>query len=515
MARWRLVALDGGMVIPIPEGRALVLGRGAACDVHLADDTVSRQHAELRGDDRGIAVRDLGSANGTAVNGAPITHGRAAANDVIAFGSAAFRVGGEQAAPAGGEPDDVAAGTVVRSVDVRSGGGALARLQAERLERLVDLARRLSGEIETSRVLETVVQQAADLLPADRVALLVADEPGGALRRLLWRNRLGPEPVEVPRSIARRAVEERAPVVTENALGDTRFQSGSVVASRIRAALCVPLLADRDLVLGVLYVDTLTGSRPFSEDDAALCFAFGGLAAVSIAKAHYAETARAQALTRANFERFFAPGVAARIAGHTSVVRPGGERRAVTVLFSDVRGFIGLAETLAPEAIAEHLSEYFAVMVDLVFEHGGTLDKFIGDALLAVWGAPIAGPDDTARALAAARAMQADLGLLNARWAAAGRPTLGVGIGLHHGEAFAGTIGSPRRLEYTVIGDVVNVAARLCEAAAAGEILLSEAVRARLPAPPPLEPREALRLRGREEMVVVYQLAEPLNRVNG
>ena len=521
MAHWRLLALDGGAEIALPEGRAIVVGRGAASDVHLADDTVSRQHAQLRADDRGIAVRDLGSANGTAVNGARVTQGRAGANDVIAFGSAVFRVTDERAGYPGARApipgweearpplsDEVVPGTRIRSVDVRSGGGPLARLQAERLARLVDLARRLSGELETADVLETVVEQAADLLPADRVALLVAEEPGGALRRVLWRNRLGPEAVEVPRSIARRAVEERAPVTTESALDDARFQSGSVVASRVRAALCVPLLADPELVLGVLYVDTLTGARPFSEDDAALCFAFGGLAAVSIAKAHYADTARKQAVTRANFERFFAPGVAARIAGHTSAVRPGGERRAVTVLFSDVRGFIGLAEAMAPEAVAAHLSEYFAVMVDLVFEHGGTLDKFIGDAILAVWGAPLALADATTRALAAARAMQADLALLNARWAAAGRPTLGVGIGLHHGEAFTGTIGSPRRLEYTVIGDVVNVAARLCETAAAGEILLSEAVRARLPAPPALEPREPLRLRGREEAVVVYQLSE-------
>ncbi|HEY9519252.1 MAG TPA: adenylate/guanylate cyclase domain-containing protein, partial [Gemmatimonadales bacterium] len=189
-----------------------------------------------------------------------------------------------------------------------------------------------------------------------------------------------------------------------------------------------------------------------------------------------------------------------------SGVRPGGERRPVTVLYSDVRGFTGLAETMQPEAIAGHLSEYFASMVELVFEHGGTLDKFMGDALLAVWGAPLSAPGDADRALAAARAMQDECRSLNARWQGQDRPRLAIGIGLHYGEAFAGTIGSPRRLEYTVIGDVVNVAARLCGAAAAGEIVLSEEMRNRLAVPPEGVPGEGLRVRGREGAVVVYRL---------
>ncbi len=448
------------------------------------------------------------------MNGARVTQARLVHDDLVTFGKLEFRVVLEaarvpadlRAIAASATSDDLPAGTSVRSVDVRSGGGALARLQAERLARLVELARRLSGEIETARILETVVEQAGLLLPADRVALLLLDDQTGEPRLAHWHNRLGKAVVTAPRSIVRRAIEERAPVVTENALEDARFQSGSVVSNQVRAALCAPLLADQERVLGVLYVDSLTATRPFSENDAALCLAFGGIAAVSIAKAHYVEAARREAVSRANFERFFASEVAARIAAERSAVRPGGTRRAVTVLYSDVRGFTGLAETMAPEAIAQQLSEYFAAMVELIFEHGGTLDKFIGDALLAVWGAPLAAAGDTDRAWAAAREMQQEISALNARWKAEGRVPLGVGIGLHHGEAFVGTIGSPRRLEYTVIGDVVNVAARLCEAAGAGEIVFSDAVRSLLAAPPKRSTAESLRLRGREEPVEVFRM---------
>jgi adenylate cyclase len=512
--RWQLLPEAGGPPIELPDHGAVVVGRAAASDIHLADETVSRHHAELRTDAHGVLVRDLASANGTLHNDAALTEGRAVPGDGLAFGRVRFRVAAGIAKDAARSRDDVEAegpeaippGTSVRAVDVRSGGGALAKLQKERLARLIDLARQLSGEIDTASLLRLVVDQAAALLPADRVALLIAEEPDGELRPMYWYNRLGKAPVQVPGSIARRAVAERAPIVTENAQEDRRFQSGSVVADQVRAALCVPLLTDRESVVGVLYVDSLTATRPFSEEEAALCFAFGGLAAVSIAKARYADAARRQDVIRANFERFFAPGVAAHIAQTRSDVRPGGERRPVTVLVSDVRGFTGLAETMSPETIARHLSDYFAAMVELVFEHGGTLDKFMGDGLLALWGAPVAVPGDTDHALTAARAMQAECAALNARWAGQERPPLAIGIGLDHGDAFTGMIGSPRRLEYTVIGDVVNVAARLCDAAEAGEIVMSDGVRTQLSVPPASPVSEELQVRGREKPVIAYRL---------
>ena len=510
MPRWQLLP-EQGAALGVPDDHAVVVGRGIDCAIRLEHDTISRQHAELRADAEGVVLRDLGSSNGTRLNGVLIRQSRAGAGDQVSFGALEFRVARGEREPNPPSQSAVPAvelppGVVLHALEVRS-GAALARVQAERLSSLVEVARQLSGEIELDRLLPTIVDQAAGLLPADRVALLLADGEAGQLQLAHTSNRLGTAPLAVPKSIVERAAAEKTPVVTESAVDDARFQSGSVLRHQVRAALAVPLLADQDRVLGVLYVDSLTRSTPFSESDAALCFAFAGLAAVSIAKAHFAEAARREAVARANFERFFAPGVAARIAAQRSGARPGGERRAVTVLYSDVRGFTGLAESLPPEAVAEQLSEYFAAMVELVFEHGGTLDKFIGDALLALWGAPLASADDPDRALAAARAMQRTLGQLNSTWTRSGRPELGVGIGLHHGEAFAGTIGSPRRLEYTVIGDVVNVAARLCDMAAAGEIVLSQQVRERLTQDTSGVHwrRDALQLKGRQDAVVAYR----------
>jgi adenylate cyclase len=178
----------------------------------------------------------------------------------------------------------------------------------------------------------------------------------------------------------------------------------------------------------------------------------------------------------------------------------------VAVLFSDIRGFTALSETMRPEETASLLTEYFTQMVDCVFRHDGTLDKFIGDAVMAQWGAPIGGPDDADKALAAAIEMMHALEKLNAGWRAAGRPDVQIGIGLNFGEAFAGNIGSDRRLEYTIIGDTVNTAKRVCSAAEGGELLITEAFRQALHSSPPLVQCEPMDLKNKSQSVTVYRV---------
>ena len=238
-----------------------------------------------------------------------------------------------------------------------------------------------------------------------------------------------------------------------------------------------------------------------------MLFAFGGLAAVSLGKLSYAEEVRRETQVRTNFERFFAPNVAARIAKERGDIRLGGDRRPVVVLFSDIRGFTPMAETMAPEALGSLLTEYFTEMVDVVFEHGGTLDKFIGDAIMAVWGAPLATANDADQALAAALAMRTRLTAFNLRALDRQRPELRIGIGINYGEAFAGYLGSERRLEYSVIGDTVNIAARLCEEALGNEIRLTQAMVDRLSIKPPLERTADVELRGKKQSVAVFRVA--------
>jgi adenylate cyclase len=164
---------------------------------------------------------------------------------------------------------------------------------------------------------------------------------------------------------------------------------------------------------------------------------------------------------RAAFSRYVARSVVERIVADPSLARLGGERRELTVLFSDIRGFSRLAESLPPEGLAEFLSEYLTPMTDLVLASEGTLDKYIGDAVMALWGAPAPLADHAARACTCALAMQARLAELNLAWGRLGLPEVAIGIGINSGPMSVGNMGSKDRFDYTAIGDAVNLGARL------------------------------------------------------
>jgi len=189
-----------------------------------------------------------------------------------------------------------------------------------------------------------------------------------------------------------------------------------------------------------------------------------------------------EAVSNERLSRFFAPELAARIAAEPDVaVRV--DERGVTVLFCDISGFTAMSSGMQPRQVVDLLNAYFPPMVDIVFRHGGTLEKFIGDALLAVWGAPFGGPDDADRAVAAAMDMQRGIAELNTRLVAAGYVPLEIHIGLCSGPVAAGYIGTEKYIQYAVIGDTTNVASRICSVAEAGEILIADSTRALLTPP--------------------------------
>ncbi|MBA2627032.1 MAG: FHA domain-containing protein [Gemmatimonadales bacterium] len=543
MPAYRLVSFDGAQSFELPDGKTIVVGRGVMSDVAVHDPTISRRHAELTATADGVQVKDLSSSNGTCVNGARLKHGRMTAGDSITFGKVLFQLE-EMRAPLPERPVQAMAavpadtngaqppGTIVREVRV-SGGAAVgvgltsedrprfhparpgrlrvaATDQEERTTRklslLLDISQKLSAELDLTRLLGTVADMTFEVMNVDRVSILLLND-AGELVPTVSRSRLGDAEFQrVPRSIARKVVDERVAVLSHNAATDSRFTGNSIMLQSVRSAMCSPLMASADRVLGILYVDNLTDVNSFTDEDLQFLVAFSGLAAIGIKNSRYAEQIQREAMVRSNFERYFAPNVAQEIAQQQGAVKLGGEKRPITVLFSDIRGFTTMSESMSPDEIARLLTDYFSEMVEVIFEHGGTLDKFIGDAMMALWGAPIAHVDDPDRALRAAVAMQRALSQLNASWSAAGRPTVDVGIGINYGEVFAGNIGSHRRLEYTVIGDAVNIAARLCSRAGPGDILVSDTFRTLVTDPHDFEWLPEMTLKGKLHAVPVYRV---------
>jgi adenylate cyclase len=251
--------------------------------------------------------------------------------------------------------------------------------------------------------------------------------------------------------------------------------SASHLEHHIESGMYAPLLW-QDEVLGVVCVDNCEAGPTFESDDLQLLLAVAHYAAMAVAHHHLQEDLRRESGLRANLLRQFSPQVAERLLRHRGHLRLGGERSEVTVLCSDVRGFTNLSQGMDPDDVVDMLNAYFARLIPVIFAHHGTVDKYVGDAILAVFGSPEPDAQHHENAVRAAVGMQAAMREVNAARTAQGLVTCGIGIGVHCGEVVHGFIGVLERMEFTVIGDAVNRAARYCDGAPPGEVLLSPAV---------------------------------------
>jgi adenylate cyclase len=251
----------------------------------------------------------------------------------------------------------------------------------------------------------------------------------------------------------------------------------------IRSAMCVPLLNKQGRMIGCLYVDNRIQSDCFEDDDLRLLSAFADQASIAIENAKLYEKIRHETNVRNNLSRYLSPDLVERLINErSSGAILGGERVEATVLFADIRGFTTFSEKWPSKDVITFLNEYLSRMTRIIFQYKGTLDKYIGDGIMAVFGAPFNPDYAPARAVMAALHMQSEMKSLHKRWAEMGYPPMQIGIGINTGEVTAGNIGfrdedndARSRLDFTVIGDAVNTAARLESIAPGGSILISQA----------------------------------------
>jgi adenylate cyclase len=475
------------------------IGRSNDNDIVLNDFSVSRRHATLRKENGAWVIHDNQSTNGVRIKEKLVQSARVGDGDQAVVGTFVLRFREEVEAPAAVAPrKHDSTSTCIRPIsefnldfglekDVESvvGESTTGRKRAvldvayknKVFEILVQVAKTLISVDDVETVLGTVMDLIFEYLPVDRGFLLLEEEDGLKLRisRLKSSSRMTTDGAPYSRTIVDMVVRQKVAVLTSDAQTDERFEAGmSIRIQQIRSAMCAPLWS-RDSVIGVIHVDSPMHVGSFTEKDLDLLTALANFAAVAIERARLRERIEEERRIRGRLERYHSPQVIEEIIAHAEATgaREVALTKSVTVLFADLVGFTSWSEKMAAGELASLLTRFFTLASEAIFSQDGTIDKFIGDAVMAFFGAPIDQPDHAVRAVAAALKVQEEMVAWNGERAARGEFPVAVRIALNTGEVIVGEIGSERRVDYTVLGNAVNVAARMEEfVAGAGDIVI-------------------------------------------
>jgi len=338
---------------------------------------------------------------------------------------------------------------------------------ADRLARLCELTWEFGVHSTLDPVLQRISEEVLKALPAaQRASVLLIDKDS---HEFLLKAHAPAVPHSISYTCARRAVDEGRAFLWYR--GDELTNSQR--ASDVQAGIYSPLIAEGK-ALGVICIDTASRYR-FTSDDLFLVTVMAHQLALAIANRNLQLTLASNAEVLQRLLTNFSPQVRRRLLekAERGRLRLGGERSKVSILCSDIRGFTRLSANMDAEDVVNMLNDYFSALTECIFRNDGCIDKFVGDAILAVFGSPEPDPQHRLKAVKAAAEMQQAMAGVSQRRKAKGEVACEIGIGVHSGEVLHGFIGSLERMEYTVIGDAVNKAARYCDAAKGGEVILS------------------------------------------
>ena len=391
------------------------------------------------------------------------------------------------------------------------------RRKAKILELLYEMSKSLGSTFD----LKEIFEKATDLIfrgsPSDRVVALLADETldgrilDYSLFPLAVRTRDEKiarltEKVVLSRTITQKVMREKVALLSQDAATDAQFLGAeSIVTQGVRSTICAPLITESN-VHGVIYADRLDPFAAFTPDHLELISAVAAQTAVTVEMVKAHRRLAREEVARANYSRFMPEYVVKQLLNNPDSFRLGGVNQKITVLFADIRGFTAISEKENPEKVVTLLNKYFTAMTEIIFEHGGTLDKYIGDGMMAIFGAPTASDEDALNAVKAAVTMQKRIKTLNDELKAESLGQISIGIGLHTGVATIGYVGSDKRSEYTAIGDTVNLASRLESNARGGQILMSEAAHEASGGRIPVNQLEPLTVKNRVQPVPVLEI---------
>ena len=530
------------------------IGRSKQNDIVLLDQSVSRKHAKITRTDQGHLLSDLGSFNGTLVNEALIESTLLKHEDIIKVGlntltylsqpqagklfKGTLALSGGIDLGKGPEPIIKASSETLSPMDSQdllvskefgeSGRSLPSKKEIElpefkkelsALERtnkvlyvLYEISRQLTSIHDFGELLNKIMDLIFVVIDADYGFLILTGEKDKEeLIPVVVKSREDQngeqESLKASRTIINRVIRDGVALLTSNAMTDSRLDHAkSLLLQQIRSAICVPLWR-KDKIIGVIQLESVRLDNQFTQSDLELLKAIGSQMAMVIEQASLNEQIREEERMRNRLERFHSPQVIDMIlkGGQETlddVMEP--KDATATVLFADINGFTALAERMPPREVNLILNDFFSRMTDILFRYDGTLDKYIGDGLMAVFGAPMEKEDDAERGIRAAQEMMQALAAMMAGMPEDRKFTIRIGI--NTGKVVAGNIGSPKRMDYTVIGDAVNTASRLESIAQPNQILIGEETYGRVQGKFNIRAVGPRKVKGKTVEVMVYEV---------
>ncbi len=498
------------------------IGRHPENSIQIDDPRISGVHCVIALNEYERAViEDLGSSNGTYVNRRRVQSPVVLEDgDEILIGSTRIVFHAEASAQAARmvqvslekEESHIASqvtqlkpASFHRESDIQDEG--ILREDYEKLRVIYELQRDIGLELKVDRILRKILDRIHELLHYDRGVILLVDE-NGCLQPQAYKTSQPKNKMVISSTLIQRIQAEKIGVLSSDAMADNRFDCAqSIMVQGIRSTIAVPILHQSEL-LGILLIDSLEHVNAYTEKDLHLLTNVANQTGQLIKNSHLALKIEQDAITRERFQRLLSPNLAELVVSGQLKVEKGGENREATVLFADIRGFTSMSEDMSATELLRMLNDYYELIVEQVFQQEGTVDKFIGDGIMVIWGAPVTHADDPVRAVRAALGMQALMAEFNRKREPEGLAPIQIGIGINTGSLVAGYIGSSQTMSYSVVGDAVNTAARLCSAAPAGKIFISEQTYREVKNHFHIAELSPIRLKGKSKVVNVYEVVD-------
>lgn len=378
------------------------------------------------------------------------------------------------------------------------------------IETLVEIGKIINSVLDTNRLLNLIMDMVIKVVGAERGFLMLKDKETGELTFKVARNMdeelKDKAKFTISSGITSRVAKDGKAILSTDAQGDERFQAqASVLDHNLRSILCVPLKV-KDDIIGTIFVDNRMVAGAFTQETAELLTSFANQAAISIENARLYENVAQETTIRTNLQRYLSPTIVNEIIDKNEELVLGGNRTECSILFADICSFTSISEKLPPEKIVSLLNEYFTAMTKIIFENEGTLDKFVGDALMAVFGVPIYTPHSAVNAVKTGLDMLKKLGELHKKWESEGNPAFKIRIGINTGVVVAGNIGSPERMDFTVIGDSVNLASRIESNARPFSLLISDSTYEKVKDCVTAKEMEPILVKGKANPVKTYEI---------